>query len=149
MNRKALANLRIKINFCCDIYALVDPPVECEMQSSRLPSHGRTHRSFVDAGISSRPLFLEDGDDDIRRDGPWLVTLNNRKTREHIEEMVLQKPCTVFLSCPEGEQALWGHLKSPPRIVVLVAAAGGVLIGIILSRRRRRTYRYTPLRVRR
>ncbi|MHC1550370.1 DUF4123 domain-containing protein [Phyllobacterium sp. K27] len=73
---------------------------------------------LADAGITSRSLFLSGGDDDIRRDGPWMVALNDRRTRNHIEELALEKPCAVFWSCPEGEQALWRHLRSINEIMI-------------------------------
>ncbi|MEF2074917.1 DUF4123 domain-containing protein [Consotaella aegiceratis] len=67
---------------------------------------------LADVGIASRSLFLEVGDDDMRRDGPRLVALEDRKTRKHIEELVLKKPCAVIWSCPDGENALWRHLRT-------------------------------------
>lgn len=73
---------------------------------------------LADAGITSRSLFLSGGDEDMRRDGPWLVALNNRKTSTRIEELALEKPCAVFWSCPEGEQALWRHLRSINEIMI-------------------------------
>ncbi len=67
---------------------------------------------LADADISGRSLFLKGGDENMRRDGPWLVPLNNRRAREQIEELALDKPCAVFWLCPEGEQALWRHLRT-------------------------------------
>ncbi|MEI4482811.1 MULTISPECIES: DUF4123 domain-containing protein [unclassified Phyllobacterium] len=73
---------------------------------------------LADAGISSRSLFLRGGDEDIRRDGPWMVALNDRRTRNHIEELAIERPCAVFWSCPEGEQALWQHLRSINEVLI-------------------------------
>ncbi|SDP37478.1 DUF4123 domain-containing protein [Phyllobacterium sp. OV277] len=73
---------------------------------------------LADVGITSRSLFLRGGEEAMRRDGPLLVALNDRKTREHIEELVLEKPCAVFWSCPEGEQALWRHLRTINEVLI-------------------------------
>lgn len=62
--------------------------------------------------IIGRSLFLKGGNADIRRDGPWLVLLRERKVLEQIEEIAQQQPCTVFWSCQAGEHALWRHLRS-------------------------------------
>ncbi|MGO4450589.1 DUF4123 domain-containing protein [Phyllobacterium sp. TAF24] len=71
-----------------------------------------------DAGIKSRSLFLKGGDDNIRRDGPWMVALDDNHVRDRIEELALKKPCAVFWSCPDGEQALWQHLRSINKVLV-------------------------------
>ncbi|WP_448112048.1 DUF4123 domain-containing protein [Mesorhizobium amorphae] len=71
-----------------------------------------------DAGIQARALFLRGGDEDMRRDGPWLVALSNSATYAAIEELALEKPCAVFWSCPAGEQALWKHLRSLNEILI-------------------------------
>jgi hypothetical protein len=73
---------------------------------------------LADAGIPARSLFLEGGNEDIRRDGPWLVTLRDKATRNHIEELALERPCAVFWSCPKGEQTLWRHLRTINEILV-------------------------------
>lgn len=73
---------------------------------------------LAEAGISSRSLFLKGGDEELRRDGPWLVALQNEHARAHIEELALEKPCAVFWSCPEGEQALWRHLRTINEILI-------------------------------
>ncbi|MEP7455228.1 DUF4123 domain-containing protein [Phyllobacterium sp. SB3] len=73
---------------------------------------------LADVGISSRSLFLKGGNEDIRREGPWLVALNNRRAYDQIEELALAKPCAVFWSCPEGEQALWQHLRSINEVLI-------------------------------
>ncbi|MGV1760145.1 DUF4123 domain-containing protein [Rhizobium sp. A22-96] len=73
---------------------------------------------LAEAGIMSRSLFLKGGDTAMRRDGPWLVTLRDRKTHEHVERLALEKPCAVFWSCPDGEQALWRHLRSINQVLV-------------------------------
>lgn len=63
-------------------------------------------------GIACQSLFLDGGDREMRRDGPWLVMLRDRRIREHIEALALEAPCAVFWSCPDGEQKLWRHLRS-------------------------------------
>lgn len=73
---------------------------------------------LAQAGIQSRSLFLKGGDGDMRRDGPWLVPLQNRHAREQVEDLVFAKPCAVFWSCPGGEQALWRHLRSINQVLV-------------------------------
>ncbi|MBB3649677.1 hypothetical protein FHX14_005918 [Rhizobium sp. BK619] len=73
---------------------------------------------LADADIASRSLFLKGGNDEMRRDGPWLVTLKNRSIREHIEELALEKPCAVFWSCQAGEDALWRHLRGINQVLV-------------------------------
>jgi hypothetical protein len=73
---------------------------------------------LADAGINSRSLFLPGGDADMLRDGPWLVSLTDRSIRAHIEGLAVEKPCAVFWSCPDGEQALWQHLRSINEIMI-------------------------------
>lgn len=79
------------------------------------------------AGIACRSLFLDGGNPDIRRDGPWLVALDDTVVREHVEALALETPCAVFWSCPDGEQALWRHLRTINEILIPdpnVAATG-------------------------
>lgn len=64
------------------------------------------------AGIACQSLFLSGGDREMRRDGPWLVMLRDRRIREHIESLALEAPCAVFWSCPDGEQKLLRHLRA-------------------------------------
>lgn len=71
-----------------------------------------------EAGIACRSLFLDGGDRDLRRDGPWFVTLRNREAREHVEALALEIPCAVFWSCPAGEQELWRHLRTINEILI-------------------------------
>jgi hypothetical protein len=73
---------------------------------------------LADVGIEARSLFLRGGDEEIRRDGPWLVALDNPETYAAIEELALEKPCAVFWSCLEGEQVLWKHLRSLNEILI-------------------------------
>ncbi len=70
------------------------------------------------ADIKSRSLFLKDGNADIRRDGPWLISLQETRAREHIEELACHRPCAVYWSCHAGEQALWRHLRSINQVLV-------------------------------
>jgi len=67
---------------------------------------------LADAGIASRSLFLRGGDEAMRRYGPWLVDLTDGTVRALVEQLALEKPCAVFWSCPDGEQALWQHLRT-------------------------------------
>jgi hypothetical protein len=70
-----------------------------------------------DAGIDSRSLYLKGGDAAMRRDGPWLVALREiDKRKQHLVKLALEKPCAVFWSCPEGEDALWRHLRTINRV---------------------------------
>lgn len=67
---------------------------------------------LADLGIQSRSLFLRGGSEAMRRDGPWLVKLEEEKTRTHVVELALAKPCAVFWSCANGGNALWQHLRT-------------------------------------
>jgi hypothetical protein len=71
-----------------------------------------------DAGIPSRSLFLKGGDEAVRRDGPWLVALSDRRARDHISALALERPCAVFWSCASGEQALWRHLRTINEVMI-------------------------------
>lgn len=73
---------------------------------------------LLKVNISSRSLFLSGGDNQWRRDGPWLVALSDRRVNAHIMDLTLEKPCAVFWSCPSGETALYKHLRSINRILV-------------------------------
>ncbi|TWF50077.1 DUF4123 domain-containing protein [Neorhizobium alkalisoli] len=69
-------------------------------------------------GIKSRSLFLKGGDDDLRRDGPFLVNLKNREIIEAVCRIANHGPCAVFWSCSEGEQVLWRHLRTINEILI-------------------------------
>lgn len=71
-----------------------------------------------DAGIGCRSLFLDGGDKEIRRDGPWFVELKSRAACEYIEALALEMPCAVFWSCPDGGQMLWRHLRTLNEILI-------------------------------
>ncbi|MEL4375993.1 DUF4123 domain-containing protein [Brucella cytisi] len=73
---------------------------------------------LADKGIASRSLFRDGGDEALRRDGPWLVQLVDDHSREHMEALALERPCTVFWSCPKGEEALWRHLRTLNQILI-------------------------------
>jgi len=73
---------------------------------------------LTNVGIASRSLFLKGGDGDMRRDGPWLVAMKNRAACEHIEKLAFERPCAVFWSCQDGEQALWRHLRGINQVLV-------------------------------
>jgi Domain of unknown function (DUF4123) len=64
------------------------------------------------AGFSCRSLFLEHGDEEVERAGPWLLALDSERARAHAEALAIAQPCAVFWSCPEGEMALWRHLRT-------------------------------------
>ncbi len=69
-------------------------------------------------GISCRSLFLEPNDTEMERAGPWLVVLDNGEALEHACTLAMRRSCGVFWSCPEGEQALWRHLRSINEIMI-------------------------------
>ncbi len=69
-------------------------------------------------GISCRSLFLEHGDLEVERAGPWMVALDSEKTRAHIEALAVAHPCAVFWSCPAGETALWRHLRTLNEVLI-------------------------------
>lgn len=71
-----------------------------------------------DLGIDSRSLFLRGGNEDMRRDGPWLVDLSDERKRAHIEKMAMAMPCAVFWSCSGGGDVLWKHLRTINQILV-------------------------------
>lgn len=62
--------------------------------------------------LSARSLFLEHADKDIEAAGPWLVTLNDEASLDQVQRLALEQPCAVFWSCPDGEVALWRHLRT-------------------------------------
>lgn len=70
------------------------------------------------AGILCRSLFLGQTSTEMAQAGPWLVPLNDTRTRAHMEELANQQPCTVFWSCQRGEMALWKHLRTINEILV-------------------------------
>lgn len=70
------------------------------------------------AGISSRSLFHDDAGAGMLRAGPWLISLADSNSRLHVERLSNQQPCAVYWSCPEGEEALWKHLRTINEIVI-------------------------------
>ncbi|MEB2845517.1 DUF4123 domain-containing protein [Rhizobiales bacterium RZME27] len=79
---------------------------------------------LADAGISSRSLFLDGGDIAMRRDGPWFVRLDKDHVRDHIERLALEKACVVFWAYPDGEEALWKHLRRLNKVRVATEKGG-------------------------
>lgn len=75
------------------------------------------------AGFSSRSLFLEHGDEEVERAGPWLLTLDSARARDHAQALAVAQPCAVFWSCPEGEMALWRHLRTINEALIPVESA--------------------------
>jgi hypothetical protein len=75
---------------------------------------------LLSAGFSCRSLFLEHGDKEVERAGPWLFALDNERARAHAEALALAQPCAVFWSCPEGEMALWRHLRTLNEVMIPV-----------------------------
>jgi hypothetical protein len=73
---------------------------------------------LLSAGFSCRSLFLEHGDKEVERAGPWLFALDNERARAHAEALALAQPCAVFWSCPEGEMALWRHLRTLNEVMI-------------------------------
>ncbi|MEL4375989.1 DUF4123 domain-containing protein [Brucella cytisi] len=80
---------------------------------------------FADEHIASRSLFRSGGDEELRRDGPWLVELANRRTEAHVEALATKAPCAVFWSCSAGDEVLWRHLRSINYILVPEDRAAG------------------------
>lgn len=73
---------------------------------------------LAEVGITARSLFLEGGNDVMRRDGPWLITVPEGDVRDHIVGLAAATPCAVFWSCPDGEQALWRHLRTINEVLI-------------------------------
>jgi hypothetical protein len=73
---------------------------------------------LLGAGFSCRSLFLEHGDVEVERAGPWLFALNNERARAHAEALAIAQPCAVFWSCAEGEMALWRHLRTLNEVLI-------------------------------
>lgn len=73
---------------------------------------------LADLGIHSRSLFLRGGSEEMRRDGPWFVDLEEEKIRSHVAELAMAKPCAVFWSCAAGGSVLWQHLRTINQILV-------------------------------
>ena len=84
---------------------------------------GGLEHDFAEAGVECRSLFLEAGDPELRRDGPWFVSLKDRATRDHVEALALDVPCAVFWSCPDGGELLRRHLRSINEILIPDQAA--------------------------
>lgn len=93
----------------------LSPPIFAVLDGARFDD---LEEQLSELGISSRSLFLPGGDAEMRSDGPWLVALKDRHTRDLMEQLALEKPCVVFWSCPSGEQALWRHLRTINEILV-------------------------------
>ncbi|TWF50074.1 DUF4123 domain-containing protein [Neorhizobium alkalisoli] len=68
--------------------------------------------------IVCKSLFLDGGDPDLRKEGPWIIALTDEARRSHVEILSLEKPCVVFWSCQEGERALVRHLRRINQILV-------------------------------
>ena len=75
---------------------------------------------FLNAGFSCRSLFLEHGDEEVERAGPWLMALDSDRARSHAEALAVAQPCAVFWSCAEGEMALWRHLRTINEVMIPV-----------------------------
>lgn len=77
------------------------------------------------ARISSRSLFLDHADKDIEAAGPWLVELADEDAQTFVTQLAVTQPCAVFWSCPDGEVALWRHLRSINEVLYQRAAING------------------------
>ena len=73
---------------------------------------------LLNAGFSCRSLFLEHGDEEVERAGPWLMTLDSDRARAHAEALAVAQPCAVFWSCADGEMALWRHLRTLNEVLI-------------------------------
>lgn len=80
---------------------------------------------LLSAGFSCRSLFLEHGDADVERAGPWLLALGDERARNHAQALAIAQPCAVFWSCAEGEMALWRHLRTINEVLIPLEDAEG------------------------
>lgn len=79
--------------------------------------------------IACRSLFLDHADKDIELAGPWLVALADEEALTHVTDLALAQPCAVFWSCPDGDIALWRHLRTINEILIPAETAAGEDIG--------------------
>ena len=66
------------------------------------------------AGLMARSLFLGHGARDVERHGPWFVTMRDTGDTGDVGAVlgiVGELPAAVFWSCPDGDVALYGHLR--------------------------------------
>ncbi|MFC2253948.1 DUF4123 domain-containing protein [Labrys portucalensis] len=83
--------------------------------------------------IVCRSLFLDHADKDIELAGPWLVPLADDEALGHVVGLAITQPCAVFWSCPDGDMALWHHLRTINEILIPAEAAAGKVITAKLS----------------
>jgi Domain of unknown function (DUF4123) len=79
---------------------------------------------LLGAGFSCRSLFLEHGDEEVERAGPWLFALEDVRARAHAEALAIAQPCAVFWSCAQGEMALWRHLRTLNEVLIPLESEG-------------------------
>ncbi|WP_158004082.1 DUF4123 domain-containing protein, partial [Methylobacterium indicum] len=64
------------------------------------------------AGLLGRSLFLDQGDAELERAGPWLVTLAQAPdAADHVFRLAGDRPAAVFWCCIAGEAVLYRHLR--------------------------------------
>ena len=81
--------------------------------------------ALSDAGLLARSLFLGHGARDVEQHGPWLVPVHHDPDVGTVLGVVGDLPAVVFWSCPEGEVALYGHLRRLNRVRIPGWAAAG------------------------
>jgi len=73
-------------------------------------------------GVFCRSLFLG-ADRETELNGPWLVSITNDEVEAYLAKLASEQPCAVFWSCPEGERALWHHLRTINEILIPKSAS--------------------------
>jgi Domain of unknown function (DUF4123) len=73
---------------------------------------------LLSEGYSGRSLFLEHADKEVERAGPWLVAIDSERARQYTGSLAIAGPCAVFWICPDGEMALWRHLRTLNEVLI-------------------------------
>jgi hypothetical protein len=81
-------------------------------------------KAFANAGLTSRSLFIAHPDPEVLRAGPYLVSLDNSRTRDRLLAVIDDKPAAVFWCCPDGQHVLFRHLRSINVVVIPAGQAG-------------------------
>jgi len=67
--------------------------------------------------IPCRSLFLGAGRE-TELNGPWLVSLPDEDVENYVAGLAAERPCSVFWSCPDGEDVLYRHLRSLNEVLI-------------------------------
>ena len=67
--------------------------------------------------IPCKSLFLGAGRE-TELNGPWLVSLLDEDSEQYVASIAAERPCAVFWSCPDGEDALYRHLRSLNEVLI-------------------------------